>query len=52
MSLMGGQIGLDSSTNTGSNFWVIFTADKVKHELRPSKNDVEMQLFPDFKVLA
>lgn len=52
MSLMGGQIGLDSSTNTGSNFWVTFTADKVKHQLRPSKNDVEMQLFPGFKVLV
>ena len=49
---MGGQIGLDSATNTGSNFWVTFTADKVKHQLRPSKNDVEMQLFPGFKVLV
>ena len=52
MSLMGGQIGLDSTTNAGSNFWVIFTADKVKQQLRVSRNIVEMQLFPNLKVLV
>ena len=52
MSLMGGQIGLDSAINAGSNFWVIFTADKVKQQLRVSKKVIEMQLFPGFRVLV
>ena len=52
MSLMGGQIGLDSTINRGSNFWIIFTADKVNQQLSPTKNIIETSQFPGLRVLV